>query len=160
MGSEVARRVTITDSFTEFVRDVEPRLRQALCAAFGGDAGRDAAAQALAYGWEHWDRVRDMDNPAGYLWGVGRSHARRQRRFRPVFPDMPEGSMPWVEPGLPAAMSRLTDKQRVAVMLIHGLEWTHSEVAELLGVSKSTVQGHAEQGMAKLRRHVGASDDQ
>jgi RNA polymerase sigma factor (sigma-70 family) len=65
--------------------------------------------------------------------------------------------MPWIEPGLPVAMARLSEKQRVVVMLIHGLEWTYSEVADLLGVSKSTVQSQAERGMAKLRSDVGAS---
>jgi RNA polymerase sigma-70 factor (ECF subfamily) len=150
---------TLAELFTEFVRDVEPRLRQALCAAFGGDQGRESTAQALAYGWEHWDRVREMDNPAGYLWGVGRNHARRQRFPRPIFPEVPIDTMPWIEPSLPLAMARLSEKQRVAVMLIHGLEYTHSEVAELLGVSKSTVQTHAERGMAKLRNLVGAGND-
>ena len=42
---------TSTDSFTEFVREAEPRLRHALCAAFGGEVGRESAAEALAYGW-------------------------------------------------------------------------------------------------------------
>ena len=60
---------TSTDSFTDFVRVAEPRLRQALCAAFGGEVGRESASEALAYGWEHWDRVSAMSNPAGYLWG-------------------------------------------------------------------------------------------
>jgi DNA-directed RNA polymerase specialized sigma24 family protein len=153
----VADRETTVDSFTEFVREAEPRLRQALCASFGADVGRDATAQALAYGWENWDRISGMDNPAGYLWGVGRNHAKRQQRQRPVFPDVPSDAMPWIEPGLPVAMARLSEKQRVVVMLIHGLEWTYSEVAELLGVSKSTVQSQAERGMAKLRSDVGAS---
>jgi DNA-directed RNA polymerase specialized sigma24 family protein len=98
-----------------------------------------------------------MDNPAGYLWGVGRNHAKRQQRQRPAFPDVPSDAMPWIEPGLPVAMARLSEKQRVVVMLIHDLEWTYSEVAELLGVSKSTVQIQAERGMAKLRSDVGAS---
>lgn len=151
---------TLANSFTDFVRETEPRLRYALCAGFGGDLGREATAQALAYGWEHWHRVRVMENPAGYLWGVGRSHARRQRRARPTFPMPPVGAMPWIEPSLPAAMARLSERERVTVMLVHGLEWTLGEVAELLGVSKSTVQTQAERGMAKLRKRIGVDDDQ
>ncbi len=151
---------TLADSFTEFVREVEPRLRHALCAGFGGDIGREATSQALAYGWEHWSRVRRMDNPAGYLWGVGRNHARRERRARPTLPQPPADATPWIEPSLPAAMAHLSERQRVAVMLVHGLEWTLGEVAELLGVSKSTVQTQAERGMAKLRRRIGVGDDQ
>lgn len=45
-------------------------------------------------------------------------------------------------------------------MLVHGLEWTLGEVAELLGVTKSTVQTQAERGMAKLRKRIGVDDDQ
>jgi hypothetical protein len=41
-------------SFEAFVADAEPRLRHALVAAYGFEEGRDAAAEALAYAWEHW----------------------------------------------------------------------------------------------------------
>jgi len=153
-------RDLLADSFTDFVGEVEPRLRHALCAAFGADRGREATADALAFGWENWDQIRTMENPAGYLWGVGRNHARRRRLPRPSFPAPPPAAMPWVEPGLPAALARLSEKQRTAVMLVHGLEWTYSEVAKLLGVSKSSVQTHAERGMAKLRKRIGVEDDQ
>lgn len=151
---------TLAASFTDFVREVEPRLRHALCAGFGGDQGRESTAHALAYGWEHWERIRSLDNPAGYLWGVGRNHARRAPRSRPVFPEPATGEMPWIEPGLPAAMATLSEKQRIAVMLVHGLEWTYGEAAELLGVSKSTVQTQAERGMARLRSQVGVTNDE
>ena len=143
-----------------FVGTVEPRLRHALCAAFGGDHGREAAAEALAYGWEHWSRVREMDNPAGYLWGVGRNHARRMQQRNVVFPDAPVDTMAWVEPSLAPALARLSERQRLAVMLVHGLDWTYSEAAELLGVSKGTVQTQAKRGMARLRKHVGVNHDE
>lgn len=158
MRDHVIDQHDLTDSYTEFVGLMEPRLRHALCAAFGSDRGREATAEALAYGWEHWSRVREMDNPAGYLWGVGRNHARRMRRIPVVLPPVPTGEMPWVEPSLAPALARLSEKQRLAVMLIHGLGWTHTEVAELLGVSKGTVQTHAKRGLAKLRRRVGGND--
>jgi RNA polymerase sigma-70 factor (ECF subfamily) len=148
-------RQTIPTSFSEFVAEVEPRLRTALCASFGPEQGRDSAAEALAYGWEHWDRVRAMPNPAGYLWGVGRNHARRASRRRHAFVDVPANAAPWVEPGLPSALADLSEKQRIAVTLVHGLDWSLSEVADLLGVSKSTVQTQTERGMKKLRNSLG-----
>ena len=151
----MADRVT-ADVFTEFVTNVEPRLKLALVSAFGADVGLDATADALAHGWENWENVRELANPAGYLWGVGRNKARRQLRARPVFPEVPVDHEPWIEPGLPGVMAQLSESQRIAVMLIHGFEWTFAEVAELLGVSLSTVQKHADRGMAKLRRGMGA----
>jgi hypothetical protein len=48
----------VAESFTEFVRDLEPRLKHALVAAYGTEAGIEATRDALADGWEHWDRVR------------------------------------------------------------------------------------------------------
>lgn len=149
---------TSTDSFIEFVREAEPRLRHALCAAFGADLGRESAAHALAYGWEHWDRIRGLDNPAGYLWGVGRNHARRQRKRRLIYPEPPADSMPWVEPGLTEALASLSERQRLTVLLVHGLGWSLSEVGTLLEVSKSTVQTQLERGMARLRKQIGVDD--
>ena len=147
---------TTTDSFTEFVDVVEGRLRQALTGGLGAEAGREAAAEALAYGWEHWARLEAMDNPAGYLYRVGLNHARRSRRRQRVsLPPVVAGRLPWVEPGLPDALADLADQQRVAVYLVHGHEWSLGEVAEVLGVSKGTVQKHVERGMRKLRRRLG-----
>lgn len=55
-------------AFTAFFREAEPRLRRALTAAVGAEAEPDAAAEALSYGWQHWDRIAAMDNPVGYLY--------------------------------------------------------------------------------------------
>jgi RNA polymerase sigma factor (sigma-70 family) len=43
----------------------------------------------------------------------------------------------------------------VVITLVYGYDWTLSEVAELLGTSKSTVQKHAERGLGKLRKSLG-----
>ncbi len=147
---------TRVDGFVEFVETNERRLRHTLTAAFGIEAGREAAAEAFAYGWEHWERVRGMANPVGYLYTVGRSKARRQlSRKQPMFPETPEDRAPWFEPGLPAALAGLAEKERTVVLLIHGFGWHLSEVAETMGVSKSTVQTHLERGMRKLRSKLG-----
>jgi hypothetical protein len=42
------------------------------------------------------------------------------------------------------------------VVLLHGFGWTYREAAEHRGVATSTVQGHAERGMAKLRHALAA----
>lgn len=145
---------TLTDSFTEFASDLEPRLRRALCVALGRDLGQEATAEALAFGWEHWDRVREMENPSGYLYRVGRNQVRHRRRKRPPLPPLPEAELPWIEPKLPEALRRLSEPQRVSVMLVHGFGWTYTEVGEYLDVAKSTVQTHLERGMARLRKEL------
>ena len=45
----------------------------------GPELGREAAAEALVYGWEQWDRISEMANPAGYLYRVGRSRDGRMK---------------------------------------------------------------------------------
>ena len=81
---------TLEDTFTAFFERSEPKLRNALVAAYGLEVGTEAASDALAHGWEHWERVRVMDNPAGYLYRGGQSKSRRVRRR----PPMPRG-MRW-----------------------------------------------------------------
>jgi DNA-directed RNA polymerase specialized sigma24 family protein len=146
---------TKRDSYTEFVHEAEKRLRQALSTAFGPEIGRDAAAEALVYGWEHWERLVGMENPVGYLYRVGRSRGVEMSRRRPVaLPTVPLAALPWVEPGLPDALERLTEQQRTVVLLLHSYEWTMSEVADLLGISKASVQTHADRAMKRLRRRL------
>lgn len=143
-------------SFESFVLRVEPRLRRALSAGFGFELGREATAEALAYGWEHWERVGVMENPAGYLYRVGRDRARRMMK-RPVasVPVAQSWGEVWFEPGLAGALEGLSEKQRVVVSLLHAFDWSMAEVAELLGVSKSTVQSYEQRGMRKLERALG-----
>ena len=156
-GGVMTTTTSQVDGFTSFVEQSECGLRLALCSAFGSEVGLEATADALAYGWEHWDRVSGMTNPQGYLWAVGRNRARRMRSVRPLgFVEVSVDQMPWVEPGLPAALEGLAEKQRVVVMLTHGYGWTHAEVAGLLGVSVGTVQRHKERALVRLRRALGA----
>lgn len=158
MVNEIVRTETDVEAFREFVAKAEPRLRQALSATLGSDAGREATSEALAHGWQHWERVQGMDNSLGYLYVVGRDKGKRAaRKRRPVFYEVNPASTPWVEPGLPAAIGGLPDRQREVVVLLHCFEWTMSEVADLLDVSKSTVQQHAERGMAALRVALGVT---
>jgi DNA-directed RNA polymerase specialized sigma24 family protein len=147
------------DSFEVFFERSEPRLRDALSASLGSQLGRELAADALSYAWEHWARVRVMDNPVGYLYVLARRRGRRAlwHRRRPVLMPVDGGQTPWVEPSLPDALAALPERQRVAVMLLHCFEWTLTEVAELLQVSKSTAQSHADRGMAKLREQLGVT---
>ncbi len=146
------------DEFTEFVIEHESRLRESLIAACGGEVGRDAAAEALVYGWERWDRVCGMENPVGYLYKVGLSRGRRALwKRRPIFDPVETARIPDVEPRVPEALAGLSERQQTVVILIHCFQWTQSEVGDLLGLSKTTVQNHLERGMSGLRREIGVS---
>ena len=138
-----------TDRFSRFVVEFEPRLRRALVALCGPEDGRDATAEALGYAWANWERVEAMANPVGYLYRVGASRARRRRQ--PQLPPVEPTRLPEIDPGLPAALARLTARQRVVVILVHAEGWTQREVADLLELSPSSVNNHLDRALARLR---------
>ncbi len=153
-GSVITSDRPTRESFSKLIDDCGARLQHALVAALGPEFGPEATSEALAYGWEHWDRVGGMDNPIGYLYTVGRNWGRRQfRRKRPAFPapEVVPVEEPLVEPSLPAALAELSERQRVATVLIHGAGWTTAEVAELFGIDRGSVHKHAGRGLEKLR---------
>jgi DNA-directed RNA polymerase specialized sigma24 family protein len=92
-----------------------------------------------------------MDNAAGYLYRVGRSCAKKYRNRVLAWPLETGNPDPWIEPGLGAAFQGLSERQRSAVLLVEGFDWTYQEVADFMGLSRSSVQRHVERGMAKLR---------
>lgn len=138
--------------FDAFVREIEPRLRRALVACRGLDGAQEATAEALAYAWEHRDRVLAMENPAGYLYRVGQSRTRARRR--PSLPAPENLGLPDVEPALIPALVALPDQQRTAVWLVHACGWTYAEAAEAMEVSRSAVGTHVSRALDALRHRL------
>jgi DNA-directed RNA polymerase specialized sigma24 family protein len=150
------------DRFAALCADVEPRLRRALVAVHGPDIGSDAAAEAMAWAWEHLDRVATMTNPAGYLWRVGSTAARRLRRRSAswvAWSSEPVASPdPVPEPAVAVALAALPDRQRAAVLLVHGWGYGLREAADVLGCRVRTLRTHLDRGMAAIRAAVGVDD--
>lgn len=140
------------DDFASFVADATPRLRRAFVACRGVGGAADATAEALAYGWEHWDRLRLMENPLGYLYRVGQSRTRTRRAL--VLPPPAELGLPDVEPALVPALLALSVQQRTAVWLVHGCGWSYREVAEAMDVSASAVGTHVARALEHLRARL------
>jgi RNA polymerase sigma-70 factor (ECF subfamily) len=140
-------------AFESFMKDLEPRLRKAFFAMFGRDRGWEATAESLAWAWEHWSRISTMENPAGMLFRVGQSRTRRRKR-PPTHFARPDWDEPWVEPGLREGLLELSERQRLAVVLVHGFGWTLKDVAELTKTKIPTIQTHLERGLARLRVHL------
>ncbi len=142
-------------AFGLFLAQTTPRLAKAFSAAYGLERGEDALAEALAYGWEHRERLIGMANPAGYLYRVGQSRSRRLIRRQVSLPPPDQLDLPWIEPGLVPALAALPERQRACIGLVVGHGWTHQETADLLGLSRSTVQNHVERGIRSLRSKLG-----
>ena len=141
-------------AFAQFMADAEPKLRRAFITRYGSEVGREVTADALAYGWEHWNQVQGMKNPTGYLFRVGQSAARRHhRKQRPVI-DRPSVDDHAVEPALAAGLAKLSERQRSLVLLVHGYGYSIAEAASISGISKASAQRHMERGLAHLRSHL------
>jgi RNA polymerase sigma-70 factor (ECF subfamily) len=125
-------------------------LVRAFVASRGVDGAADAAAEALAYAVEHWERVREMENPAGYLYRVGQSRTRVRPQLRLPVPE--SIGLPEIEPGLIPALMQLPETQRTAVWLVHACDWRYAEVAEAMETSVSMVGNHVSRALEALRR--------
>lgn len=140
-------------NFDAFVDDVGKVLERALVARYGLEVGQEAAADAVAYAVEHRRQINDMANPAGYLYRVGQSSARRHLRLqRPdVLVPVPVRSDQVVDIDLQRALMKLRVEQRVAVFLVHCFGHSYREVAELLDTTTGNVSSHVSRGLARLR---------
>lgn len=52
-------------------------MRHALVAAYGFEEGMEADAEALAWAWEHWERLRDVANRPGYRFRIAQGRRRQ-----------------------------------------------------------------------------------
>lgn len=137
--------------------DARRRLERALVARFGIDVGADAAADAVLYAVENWERVGRMANPVGYLYRVGVTRAgrsARRRRSLDLLVDHPITTDRPVDVDLQRALGALRPEQRIAIVLVHGHGHSYAEVAEILDVPVTSVTNHVHRGLARVRRRL------
>jgi len=141
----------------QILADARPRLWKAFVVVRGEYGAEEAVAEAMAWGWEHRERLLTMSNPIGYLYRVGLTRSARSAAIDnsarcDLLPEPVEVGLPHVEPALIPALLSLPEKQLHAVWLVHGCGWTHAETAEALGIGRTTVGTHITRAMAKLRQ--------
>lgn len=147
----------MSPTLEQLLAEARRRLWRAYVAVRGVDGADEAVAEALAWACEHPDRVAGLENPVGYLYRVGLTRTAPRR-----VPDLPRPEavlLPDVEPGLVPALQRLPEQQRTAVWLVHACGWSYADVADALGVGRSTVGTHVTRGLTALRAALGAMDD-
>lgn len=162
---EVAKRLQ-SEAFSSAMAQ-QPKLRQALIAKYGLDLGEQAVAAAMAWAWEHQDRLVGLTGMRAYLFRVAQSSMRRSwvwsKRNSAKFP--PEGAA--VETGfidealdLADLLRKLPQKQRTCVLLVYAHGWPYRDVAELLEISVDAVNNHTHRGMAALRKLTRNADSE
>lgn len=109
--------------------------------------------------WERWDRIRVMENPAGYVCRVAvngaRSRSRRlaiaARRTLPFTASEDAFAAADLRDELVRALKTLTPRQRMALVMTDLLGFSSDEAADVLGVTAGTVRALASHGRAALR---------
>jgi RNA polymerase sigma-70 factor (sigma-E family) len=146
-------------SFDEYVRGRHGellRFAHVLC----GDRhlAADLVQDALERTGMSWKRLRDQDDPEGYvrriIVNLYLNRWRRMRRERLVeqVPDqpVPESDSRW-DTRLWRMLAQLPRQQRAVVVLRFYEDLTEAAIADVLGCSVGTVKSNSSRALAKLR---------
>ena len=162
-----ARRV---ETFEDFFHANYERLLRAMYLATGNrHEAEDLAQDAMARVLERWDRVRDLDDPIGYLYRVAlnrrRSLLRRMSMATRKAPAVPRE--PSSEPiasvderdAIRRALDVLSPTQREALILCDWLDMTDEQAGGVLGTSAGTVRTRLHRARAAMREQLGGTDE-
>jgi DNA-directed RNA polymerase specialized sigma24 family protein len=143
--------------FRRLFDTVEPQLRRALVGHLPEHEVADAVSEALAYAWQHLERVVGMERPAAYLFRVAQSRSRRPKDGLATWNTEPASEL--FEPALPDALAELPAGQASAVWLVVACGWSQVEAAEALEVTPSTISTQVARGLSRLRNELGVPAD-
>lgn len=124
----------------------------------------DAAAEACTKALSRWNRVGAMERPGGWVYRVALNEARRRAKRRTTEHKLlaqaaieTEVSAPPVHGDLDlwAAVAKLPDRTKEAVVLRYVADLTEPEIARALGVSRGTVATMLRRAHAKLAEDLG-----
>ena len=146
--------------FEEFFDGEKDRLLRVLALVTGSKVeAEDLAQDAFTKVFERWDKVRTMEDPAGYLHRTAMNLFRNKFRRaamavrrgigsapdRDVFGDVEDRDV------ITRAMASLTSRQRAALVLTEVLGYSGEETGRLLGIKASTVWALTHQARTVLQ---------
>jgi RNA polymerase sigma-70 factor (sigma-E family) len=147
------------DAFDAFVRGrMSDLLRFGHMLTGNADAAADLVQDALERTLAAWPRVRNRDDPEGYVRRtmVNRNvSVWRRRRREYLTDDVPESGQ-HVDPPLPDqelqdALDSLPRRQRAVLVLRFAEDLSERQTADMLGCSVGTVKSQTSKALAKLR---------
>lgn len=131
----------------------------ALCRALGaGSSAEDIAQDAILHARERHDQLRDESKLEPWLRRIAARRTfeflRHQRRHEFRDADGPEvaflPSDPTIAVDVSAAITRLPERERVAVVLVYALGYEQEEAAAVMNVTRGTVATL----LYRARRHL------
>ncbi len=137
------------------------------------DLALDVAHCAFAAVYSQRSRFRESKSFKGWLYTIVRRQCAKLMRHRrrmaaPLTEDVPaplhDGPAERAERGalaqaLRAALHRLPERERNAVVMFHYLQWSYDEISAALGCSPGAARTAASRGRARLRYLVQAFEE-
>jgi RNA polymerase sigma factor (sigma-70 family) len=149
--------------FDRFFEHERARLFQALSLVTRNRFEAEELAQdAFLAVYERWDRVREMEDPTGYLYRTAMNAFRSWHRRsvlaakRAIGLTRSDDSIEQLEEQdvVVRALTPLTPRQRAAVVLIDLMGYSSDEAGRMLGVRSSTVRTHVERAHRDLKARM------
>ncbi|GAA4916916.1 RNA polymerase sigma-70 factor (ECF subfamily) [Stackebrandtia albiflava] len=153
-------------SESEFIALYETRFGElaAQVYAYTSDASeaQDLVQEAFLRAWQRWDTVGGYDEPLAWIrrvaWNLATSRHRRvavARRFlQRSSPPEPHPGMSPDHVALVAALRKLPEKQRRAVVLHYLGDLSVAEIAAQTGAKEGTVKSWLHRGRSELARYL------
>ncbi len=133
------------------------------------DQAQDVVQEAFVRAWQHWDRLRTLDNPEAWVrtvaWRLAVSRWRRSRRAVRLYPRVAvaEASPPQgtdEELDVRAALGRLPEGQRLVLVLHELCDLSVEQVARQTGLPVGTVKSRLARGRAALADLLGSDSEE
>jgi RNA polymerase sigma-70 factor (ECF subfamily) len=154
------------DSFDElFRREFPPITRTAYLVVGDWEVARELAQDAFVQALRHWEKVRTMESPGGWVRRVAirdavRTRARDTRRHALHLGAASESDVPPAPSvDIRDALMALPPRQRAVVALHYLDDRPVAEIAELLGCSSGTVKTHLARARQALAARLGEELD-
>ena len=157
--------VTTGSGFEDLFERHHARLFAGLCLVTGSRSeAEDVMQEAFLQVWQRWDRVSNMDEPAGYLFRTAMNLTRKRRRRATVALKRAVGlaSTPDAfaqvddRDELIRAIQGLAPRERAAIVLTALEEYSSSEAGRMLGIADSTVRVLAGRARTSMRSSIGS----
>jgi RNA polymerase sigma-70 factor (sigma-E family) len=159
------------EDFAEFVREVSPRLlRTAYLLCGSQDAAEDLVQEALERACRRWRRIAGNEAPEAYVRRIvvnlANDRWRRGGRLRESEQALAAEQLdPRDEYGrldlrdqLTAMLATLPIRMRTIIVLRYFHDMDDARIADVLGITTSSVRSQLSRGLAKLRAAAGAAE--
>lgn len=153
-------------TFEAFYEDNGARIGRALELTLqNSELAEDALNEAMTKALLRWKQVGGYANPSGWVyrtalnWARSWLRRRRRERERPLH-ERRHDEMAMIEPGLAAALKRLSVEHRSVVVCRYLLDWTTAETANALDIADGTVKSRLSRALDQIRGDLGVRLDE